>query len=213
MNSKELKKFLEAQKLQTYYLLNKNESFIFFNGIASFEMKYNEDNILLAKNLNYPNSAYAQYDETPNFWLSLAEQMKLQCLEEYKTNKLNMILFLVNSNLVLLRTEEKERLIKAEANLQLEDEQIYKIDKKFISFFAEDLSLWLSSNNLPHEIEYNLYNKLSDEFIYVKVNELYHNSFEYEILDELNNSNANKFISYTPKFTWENNSIYLKSQN
>ena len=58
MNSKELKKFLEAQKLQTYYLLNKNESFVFFNGIA----KYNEDNILLAKNLNYPNSAYAQYD-------------------------------------------------------------------------------------------------------------------------------------------------------
>ena len=123
-----------------------------------------------------------------------------------------MILFLVNSNLALLKPE-KERLIKAEANLQLEDEQIYKIDKKFISFFAEDLSLWLSSNNLPHEIEYNLYNKLSDEFIYVKVNKLYHNSFEYEILDELNNSNANKFISYTPKFTWENNSIYFKSQN
>ena len=54
MNSKELKKFLEAQKLQTYYLLNKNESFVFFNGIAKFKMKYNEDNILLAKNLNYP---------------------------------------------------------------------------------------------------------------------------------------------------------------
>ena len=70
MNSKELKKFLEAQKLQTYYLLNKNESFVFFNGIAKFKMKYNEDNILLAKNLNYPNSAYAQYDETPNLWLS-----------------------------------------------------------------------------------------------------------------------------------------------
>ena len=119
MNSKELKKFLEAQKLQTYYLLNKNESFIFFNGIASFEMKYNEDNILLAKNLNYPNSAFAQYDETPNLWLSLAEQMRLEYLSEYKTNRLNMILFLVNSNLVLLRTEEKERLIKAEANLQL----------------------------------------------------------------------------------------------
>lgn len=100
-----------------------------------------------------------------------------------------------------------EKLIKALKPI------IGKIDKKFISFFAEDLSLWLSSNNLPHEIEYNLYNKLSDEFIYVKVNELYHNSFEYEILDELNNSNANKFISYTPKFTWENNSIYLKSQN
>ena len=59
MNSKELKKFLEAQKLQTYYLLNKNETFIFFNGIAKFKMKYNEDNILLAKNLNYTNSAYA----------------------------------------------------------------------------------------------------------------------------------------------------------
>lgn len=48
MNSKELKKFLEAQKLQTYYLLNKNETFIFFNGIAKFKMKYNEDNILFS---------------------------------------------------------------------------------------------------------------------------------------------------------------------
>lgn len=212
MNTKEMRKLLEAQKLQTYFLLNKNEVFVFFNGTTNFEMKYNEDNILLAKNLHYADSVYAQYIETPNFWLSLAEQMRLEYLNEYKTNKLNMILFLVNSNLALLKPE-KERLIKAEANLQLEDEQIYKIDKKFISFFAEDLSLWLSSNNLPHEIEYNLYNKLSDEFIYVKVNELYHNSFEYEILDEVNNSNANKFISYTPKFTWENNSIYLKSQN
>lgn len=197
MNTKEMKKLLEAQKLQTYFLLNKNEVFVFFNGTTNFEMKYNEDNILLAKNLHYADSVYAQYIETPNFWLSLAEQMRLEYLNEYKTNKLNMILFLVNSNLALLKPE-KERLIKAEANLQLE---------------AEDLSLWLSSNNLPHEIEYNLYNKLSDEFIYVKVNELYHNSFEYEILDELNNSNANKFISYTPKFTWGNNSIYLKSQN
>lgn len=165
MNSKELKKFLEAQKLQTYYLLNKNETFIFFNGIAKFKMKYNEDNILLAKNLNYPNSAYAQYDETPNFWLSLAEQMKLQYLEEYKTNKLNMTLFLVNSNLVLLRTEAKERLIKAEVNLQLEDEQIYKIDKKFISFFAEDLALWTSSEVSSNKIEHELYDKLKDDFV------------------------------------------------
>ena len=166
MNSKELKKFLEAQKLQTYYLLNKNESFVFFNGIAKFKMKYNEDNILLSKNLNYPNSAYAQYDETPNLWLSLAEQMKLQYLEEYKTNKLNMILFLVNSNLVLLRTEAKERLIKAEANLQLEDEQIYKIDKKFIPFFAEDLALWISSEVSPNKIEHELYDELKDDFVY-----------------------------------------------
>jgi hypothetical protein len=59
MNSKELKKFLEAQKLQIYYLLNKNETFIFFNGVTNFKMKYNEDNILLAENLNYSNSAYA----------------------------------------------------------------------------------------------------------------------------------------------------------
>lgn len=128
MNSKEFKKLLDAQKLQTYYLLNKNESFIFFNGIANFEIQYNEDNILLAKNLNYPNSAYSQYNETPNLWLSLVEQFKLQYLEEYKTNKLNMILFSVNSSLALLKPE-KERLIKAEANLQLEDKQIYKIDQ------------------------------------------------------------------------------------
>ena len=185
MNSKELKKFLEAQKLQTYYLLNKNQSFVFFNGIAKFKMKYNEDNILLAKNLNYPNSAYAQYDETPNLWLSLAEQMKLQYLEEYKTNKLNMILFLVNSNLVLLRTEAKERLIKAEANLQLEDEQIYKIDKKFISFFAEDLALWTSSEVSSNKIEHELYDKLKDDFVYVRVTQVYYNTFEYEILDKV----------------------------
>lgn len=211
MNSKELKKFLEAQKLQTYYLLNKNESFIFFNGIAKFEMKYNEDNILLAKNLNYPNSAYAQYDETPNLWLSLAEQMKLQYLEEYKTNKLNIILFLVNSNLVLLRTEEKERLIKAEANLQLEDEQIYKIDKKFISFFAEDLALWTSSEVSQNKIEHELYDKLKDDFVYVRVIQLYHNTFEYEVLDKVEIYNESIFITYAPAFTWNNNSIYFKT--
>ena len=210
MNSKELKKFLEAQKLQTYYLLNKNESFVFFNGIAKFKMKYNEDNILLAKNLNYPNSAYAQYDETPNLWLSLAEQMKLQYLEEYKTNKLNMILFLVNSNLVLLRTEVKERLIKAEANLQLEDEQIYKIDKKFISFFAEDLELWASSEVSSNKIEHELYDKLKDDFVYVRVTQVYHNTFEYEVLDKVEIYNENIFITYTPTFTWNNNSIYLE---
>lgn len=212
MNSKELKKLLEAQKLQTYYLLNKNESFIFFNGVTDFEMQYNEDNILLAKNLHYKDSAYAQYAESPNFWLSLAEQMRLEYLKEYKTNKLNMILFLVNSNLALLKPE-KERLIKAEANLQLEDEQIYKIDKNFISFFAEDLSLWLSLDDLPHEIEYNLYNKLNGDFIYVKVKELYHNSFEYEILDKFKDFNKNKIISYTPNFTWNNNSIYLQENH
>lgn len=186
MNSKELKKFLEAQKLQTYYLLNKNETFIFFNGIVKFKMKYNEDNILLAKNLNYPNSAYAQYDEMPNLWLSLAEQMKLQYLEEYKTNKLNMILFLVNSNLVLLRTEAKERLIKAEANLQLEDEQIYKIDKKFISFFAEDLALWTQDeinflNKTAHSLSLFYYYK---EWV----------DFEYEPKDENELEEAFKFL-------------------
>jgi hypothetical protein len=211
MNSKELKKFLEAQKLQTYYLLNKNESFIFFNGIASFEMKYNEDNILLAKKLNYPNSAFTQYDETPNLWLSLAEQMKLEYLSEYKTNRLNMILFLVNSNLVLLRIEEKERLIKAEANLQLEDGKIYKIDKKFISFFAEDLALWTSSEVSSNKIEHELYDKLKDDFIYVKATQLYHNIFEYEILDKVEIYNENIFITYTPAFTWNNNSIYLEN--
>lgn len=211
MNSKELKKFLEAQKLQTYYLLNKNESFVFFNGVTNFKMKYNEDNILLAKNLNYPNSAFAQYDETPNLWLSLAEQMRLEYLSEYKTNRLNMILFLVNSNLVLLRTEEKERLIKAEANLQLEDEQIYKIDKKFISFFAEDLALWTSSEVSSNKIEHELYDKLKDDFIYVKATQLYHNIFEYEILDKVEIYNENIFITYTPAFTWNNNSIYLEN--
>lgn len=44
MNSKELKKFLEAQKLQTYYLLNKNESFVFLEikkgaGIIIYEVE------------------------------------------------------------------------------------------------------------------------------------------------------------------------------
>ena len=210
MNSKELKKLLEAQKLQTYYLLNKNESFIFFNGVTNFEMQYNEDNILLAKNLHYKDSAYAQYAESHNFWLSLAEQMRLEYLKEYKTNKLNMILFLVNSNLVLLKTEQKERLIKAEANLQLEDEQIYKIDKKFISFFAEDLELWVSSEVSSNKIEHELYDKLKGDFVYVRVSQVYHNIFEYEILDKVEIYNKNIFITYTPAFTWNNNSIYLE---
>lgn len=212
MNTKEMKKLLEAQKLQTYFLLNKNEVFVFFNGTTNFEMKYNEDNILLAKNLHYADSVYAQYIETPNFWLSLAEQMRLEYLNKYKTNKLNMILFLVNSNLALLKPE-KERLIKAEANLQLEDEQIYKIDKKFISFFAEDLALWTSSEVSSNKIENELYDKLKDDFVYVRVSQVYHNIFEYEILDKVEIYNENVFITYTPAFTWNNNSIYLKSQN
>ena len=211
MNTKEMKKLLEAQKLQTYFLLNKNEVFVFFNGTTNFEMKYNEDNILLAKNLHYADSVYAQYIETPNFWLSLAEQMRLEYLNEYKTNKLNMILFLVNSNLVLLRTEEKERLIKAEANLQLEDEQIYKIDKKFISFFAEDLALWTSSEVSSNKIEHELYDKLKDDFVYVRVTQVYHNTFKYEVLDKVEIYNENIFITYTPAFTWNNNSIYFKT--
>lgn len=174
-------------------------------------MKYNEDNVLLAKNLHYADSVYAQYVETPNFWLSLVEQMKLQYLEEYKTNKLNMILFLVNSNLVLLRTEAKERLIKAEANLQLEDEQIYKIDKKFISFFAEDLALWTFSEVNSNKIEHELYDKLKDDFVYVRVTQVYHNIFEYEVLDKVEIYNENVFITYTPAVTWNNNSIYFKT--
>lgn len=137
--------------------------------------------------------------------------MKLQYLEEYKTNKLNMILFLVNSNLVLLRTEAKERLIKAEANLQLEDEQIYKIDKKFISFFAEDLALWTSSEVSSNKIEHELYDKLKDDFVYVRVTQVYHNIFEYKVLDKVEIYNENIFITYTPAFTWNNNSIYLEN--
>ena len=210
MNSNELKKLLEAQKLQTYFLLNKNETFNFFNGVANFEMKYNEDNTLLAKNLNYSETSYSQYIETPNLWLSLAEQMRLQYLEESKINKLNMILFSVNCNLALLK-QEKERLIKASANLQLEDEQIYKVDKRFISFFAEDLSPWLYPNRLPHEIEYNLYDNLNGDFIYIEVEQLHHNSFKYKIIDEIKKHNENEIILYTPTLTWNNNSIYLEN--
>ena len=94
--------------------------------------------------------------------------MKLQYLEEYKTNRLNMILFLVNSNLVLLRTEA-----------------IYKIDKKFISFFAEDLALWTSSEVSSNKIEHELYDELKDDFVYVRVTQVYYNTFEYEILDKV----------------------------
>ena len=160
MNSKELKKFLEAQKLQTYYLLNKNESFVFFNGITSFEMKYNEDNILLAKNLNYPNSAFAQYDETPNLWLSLAEQMRLEYLSEYKTNRLNMILFLVNSNLVLLRTEAKERLIKAEGFIENQFKLFYRSTSDDITTFKISLSYINKFKNSKTSIPYYYFIKI-----------------------------------------------------
>lgn len=81
----------------------------------------------------------------------------------------------------------------------------------FLSFFAEDLALWTSSEVSSNKIEHELYDKLKDDFVYVRVTQVYHNIFEYEVLDKVEIYNENIFITYTPAFTWNNNSIYFKT--
>ena len=104
-------------------------------------MKYS-DNILLAKNLNYPDLGYSRMEDSIDLWLSLAEQLKLQYIEEYRMNIFDYILFSVNSNITLLNLNER-RLIKNEANLKLSNNQVYKVNINLFSFFKEDLELWI----------------------------------------------------------------------
>lgn len=74
MNKKELKDILKAQKVQLYLLTDKNRSLIYFNGLAKLKLKYNENNILIAKNMNFPDLGYTTYYENEfDLWLSLTE--------------------------------------------------------------------------------------------------------------------------------------------
>ena len=212
MNKKELKDILNAQKIQLYLLTDKNRSIIYFNGLANLKLKYNENNILIAKNMNFPDLGYTTYYENEfDLWLSLTEQLRLQYNYELKMNQLEYILFSVNSFLTLLNLEENDRLIKSSANLQLEDEQVYLVDKHFISFFINDFKLWV-----PYYNEIYLKNIFDNEidseniFIYIYKS---NNKFEFEILkddEEIKSLDENEIIKYIPKLEYLNNIIFIE---
>lgn len=212
MNKKELKDILNAQKVQLYLLTDKNRSIIYFNGLANLKLKYNENNILIAKNMNFPDLGYTTYYENEfDLWLSLTEQLRLQYNYELKMNQLEYILFSVNSFLTLLNLEENDRLIKSSANLQLEDEQVYLVDKHFISFFINDFKLWV-----PYYNEIYLKNIFDNEidseniFIYIYKS---NNKFEFEILkddEEIKSLDENEIIKYIPKLEYLNNIIFIE---
>ena len=169
MNKKELKDILKAQKVQLYLLTDKNSSLIYFNGLAKLKLKYNENNILIAKNMNFPDLGYTTYYENEfDLWLSLTEQLKLQYNHELKMNQLEYILFSVNSFLTLINVDENDRLIKSSANLQLEDEQVYLVDKHFISFFIDDFKLWVPYYNEIY-LQNILKNEIHKENIYIYI--------------------------------------------
>ena len=201
MNKKELKDILNAQKVQLYLLTDKNRSIIYFNGLANLKLKYNENNILIAKNMNFPDLGYTTYYENEfDLWLSLTEQLRLQYNYELKMNQLEYILFSVN-----------DRLIKSSANLQLEDEQVYLVDKHFISFFINDFKLWV-----PYYNEIYLKNIFDNEidseniFIYIYKS---NNKFEFEILkddEEIKSLDENEIIKYIPKLEYLNNIIFIE---
>ena len=212
MNKKELKDILNAQKVQLYLLTDKNRSIIYFNGLANLKLKYNENNILIAKNMNFPDLGYTTYYENEfDLWLSLTEQLRLQYNYELKMNQLEYILFSVNSFLTLLNLEENDRLIKSSANLQLEDEEVYLVDKHFISFFINDFKLWV-----PYYNEIYLKNIFDNEidseniFIYIYKS---NNKFEFEILkddEEIKSLDENEIIKYIPKLEYLNNIIFIE---
>lgn len=212
MNKKELKDILNAQKVQLYLLTDKNRNIIYFNGLANLKLKYNENNILIAKNMNFPDLGYTTYYENEfDLWLSLTEQLRLQYNYELKMNQLEYILFSVNSFLTLLNLEENDRLIKSSANLQLEDEQVYLVDKHFISFFINDFKLWV-----PYYNEIYLKNIFDNEidseniFIYIYKS---NNKFEFEILkddEEIKSLDENEIIKYIPKLEYLNNIIFIE---
>ena len=212
MNKKELKDILNAQKVQLYLLTDKNRSIIYFNGLANLKLKYNENNILIAKNMNFPDLSYTTYYENEfDLWLSLTEQLRLQYNYELKMNQLEYILFSVNSFLTLLNLEENDRLIKSSANLQLEDEQVYLVDKHFISFFINDFKLWVPYYNEIY-LKNIFENEIDSENILIYIYKL-NNKFEFEILkddEEIKSLDENEIIKYNPKLEYLNNIIFIE---
>lgn len=215
MNKKELKDILKAQKVQLYLLTDKNRSLIYFNGLAKLKLKYNENNILIAKNMNFPDLGYTTYYENEfDLWLSLTEQLKLQYNHELKMNQLEYILFSVNSFLTLINVDENDRLIKSSANLQLEDEQVYLVDKHFISFFIDDFKLWVPYYNEIY-LQNILKNEIHKENIYIYIYKL-NNKFEFEILkddEEIKSLDENEIIKYEPKLKYLNNIIFIEKNH
>ena len=196
----EIKDILEAQKIQLYLLKDSNLNLNYFNGLTTLNLKYS-DNVLLAKNLNYPDLGYSRMEDSIDLWLSLSEQLKLQYIEEYRMNLFDYILFSVNSNITLLNLNER-RLIKNEANLKLSNNQVYKVNINLFSFFKEDLELWIKE-----KID-NLENL--NEFIYVLV-EKDNNEFYYEYLTEEELKENYEVIEYKPLIKWNNNLSFLNS--
>lgn len=215
MNKKELKDILKAQKVQLYLLTDKNRSLIYFNGLAKLKLKYNENNILIAKNMNFPDLGYTTYYENEfDLWLSLTEQLKLQYNHELKMNQLEYILFSVNSFLTLINVDENDRLIKSSANLQLEYEQVYLVDKHFISFFIDDFKLWVPYYNEIY-LQNILKNEIHKENIYIYIYKL-NNKFEFEILkddEEIKSLDENEIIKYEPKLNYLNNIIFIEKNH
>ena len=201
MKSKdEIKEILDAQKIQLYLLKDSNLNLNYFNGLTTLSLKYS-DNILLAKNLNYPDLGYSRMEDSIDLWLSLAEQLKLQYIKEYRMNLFDYILFSVNSNITLLNLNER-RLIKNEANLKLSNNQVYKVNINLFSFFKEDLELWIKEKIDNSE---NL-----NEFIYVLV-EKDNNEFYYEYLTEEELKENYDVIEYKPLIKWNNNLTFLSN--
>lgn len=201
MKSKdEIKEILDAQKIQLYLLKDSNLNLNYFNGLTTLNLKYS-DNVLLAKNLNYPDLGYSRMEDSIDLWLSLTEQLKLQYIKEYKMNLFDYILFSVNSNITLLNLNER-RLIKNEANLKLSNNQVYKVNINLFSFFKEDLELWIKEKiDNPENL---------NEFIYVLI-EKDNNEFYYDYLTEEELKENYEIIEYKPLIKWNNNLTFLSN--
>ena len=201
MKSKdEIKEILDAQKIQLYLLKDSNLNLNYFNGLTTLNLKYS-DNVLLAKNSNYPDLGYSRMEDSIDLWLSLAEQLKLQYIEEYRMNLFDYILFSVNSNITLLNLNER-RLIKNEANLKLSNNQVYKVNINLFSFFKEDLELWIKEKiDNPENL---------NEFIYILV-EKDNNEFYYEYLAEEELEENYDVIEYKTFIKWNNNLAFLSN--
>lgn len=203
MKSKdEIKEILDAQKIQLYLLKNSNLNLNYFNGLTTLNLKYS-DNVLLAKNLNYPDLGYSRMEDSIDLWLSLVEQLKLQYIEEYRMNLFDYILFSVNSNITLLNLNER-RLIKNEANLKLSNNQVYKVNINLFSFFKEDLELWIKEKiDNPENL---------NEFIYVLI-EKDNNEFYYDYLTEEELKENYEIIEYKSLIKWNNNLTFLSNSD
>ena len=201
MKSKdEIKEILDAQKIQLYLLKDSNLNLNYFNGLTTLNLKYS-DNVLLAKNLNYPDLGYSRMEDSMDLWLSLSEQLKLQYIEEYRMNLFDYILFSVNSNITLLNLNER-RLIKNEANLKLSNNQVYKVNINLFSFFKEDLELWIKEKiDNPENL---------NEFIYVLI-EKDNNEFYYDYLTKEELKENYEIIEYKPLIKWNNNLTFLSN--